>query len=176
MKNIKKLAVAFILFLGVTTYTNAQSKVAHIDVQQLLTEMPAYQQVQTELQKLEQTYTADIQASVKEIQAKTKAIQDEINSLTDEQIKAREAEFNKKAQELQSMEASIQETRQTLAQDLQQKSQEKLAPLYKKIQDAIDAVAKAQGYDYVLNAAQGGGVIVANGKNLLADVKKQLGI
>ncbi len=176
MKNIKKLAVAFILFIGVTTYTNAQSKVAHIDVQQLLTEMPAYQQVQTELQKLEQTYTADIQASVKEIQAKTKAIQEEINGLTDEQIKAREEEFNKKAMELQSMEASIQETRQTLAQDLQQKSQEKLAPLYKKIQDAIDAVAAAQGYDYVLNSAQGGGVIVANGKDLLADVKKQLGI
>ncbi|MGB6150357.1 MAG: OmpH family outer membrane protein, partial [Pricia sp.] len=32
------------------------------------------------------------------------------------------------------------------------------------------------GYDYVIDAQAGGGLIVANGKDLLADVKKEFGI
>ncbi len=40
MKQVKKLAVAFVLFVAATSFVNAQSKVAHIDVQKLLAEMP----------------------------------------------------------------------------------------------------------------------------------------
>jgi len=36
-------------------------------------------------------------------------------------------------------------------------------------------VASAQGYDYVIDAQAGGGLIVAKGKDLLADVKTALG-
>lgn len=176
MKIIKKLALTLLLFIGVTSFTNAQSKVAHINVQQLLTEMPEMQTIQAELGKLEQTYTADIQASIKELQAKSKAIQDEISALTDDQIKARKAEFDKKAEELDNMQANIEQAQKAAYQDLQQKRQEKIAPLYKKIQDAIDSVASKQGFDYVLDATQGGGVIIARGKDLLPDVKKELGI
>ncbi len=38
-----------------------------------------------------------------------------------------------------------------------------------------DKVSKAQGYQYVLDSTQGGGVLVADGKDLLADVKTELG-
>lgn len=176
MKIIKKLVLTLLLFVGVTSYTHAQSKIAHINVQTLLTEMPEMQAIQAELQKLEQTYTADITASIKELQAKSKAVQDEVSTLTDEQIKARRAEFDKKAEELDNMQSNINEAQKAAYQDLQQKRQEKMAPLYKKVQDAIESVATKLGYDYVLDATQGGGIIVAKGKDLLPDVKKELGI
>ena len=50
-----------------------------------------------------------------------------------------------------------------------------MRPLYDKARTAIEKVASAQGFDYVLDASQGGGVLVANGKNIMPDVKKELG-
>jgi outer membrane protein len=40
---------------------------------------------------------------------------------------------------------------------------------------AIEKVAAAQGIQYVMDSTQGGGVIVAKGKDLLPEVKKELG-
>jgi len=37
-------------------------------------------------------------------------------------------------------------------------------------------VAEAKGYDYVLDSSEGGGVIVADGYDLLKDVQAELGI
>ena len=45
----------------------------------------------------------------------------------------------------------------------------------KDAKEAIEKVAAAQGFDYVLDASEGGGVLVSKGKNLLPDVKKELG-
>ena len=49
------------------------------------------------------------------------------------------------------------------------------APISEKAKAAIEKVAAAQGFDYVIDAQAGGGLIVAKGKDLLPDVKKQLG-
>jgi outer membrane protein len=51
-----------------------------------------------------------------------------------------------------------------------------LKPITEKAKSAILKVARAQGIHYVLDSTQGGGVIMADGKNLLDDVKKELGI
>ena len=40
MKQVKQLVVALLLFVATTSFVNAQSKVAHIDVTQLLSAMP----------------------------------------------------------------------------------------------------------------------------------------
>lgn len=40
MRNIRTLMIALALFFGATTMLTAQVKVAHIDVQKLLEEMP----------------------------------------------------------------------------------------------------------------------------------------
>ena len=45
----------------------------------------------------------------------------------------------------------------------------------KKAKDAVIKVAKSQGYTYVLDTTPGSGVILADGKDLLIDVKKELG-
>ena len=44
-----------------------------------------------------------------------------------------------------------------------------------KAQKAIQKVAKAKGVNYVLDATTGSGVLFAEGIDLLADVKKELG-
>ncbi|GIZ14897.1 membrane protein [Capnocytophaga catalasegens] len=167
--------VAVALMLGATTVSMAQSKVAHIDSQKLLSEMPEMKSAQAQLQKLEQTYTNDIQSSVKEYTTKAQAFQNEVNALTEDQLKSRQAELERKSKELETMQNNIRQAQQTAAEDLQKKQQSLLAPLYEKARKAVEKVAKAQGFDYVLDSTQPGTVIFANGKDLYNDVKKELG-
>ena len=96
MKKIRTLMIALALFIGATTAVTAQVKVAHIDVQKLLEEMPERKSVEAQLKKLEQSYTNDIQAAIKELQARAEKYQKEIAALTEAQLKARETEFLKK--------------------------------------------------------------------------------
>ena len=82
---------------------------------------------------------------------------------------------DKRALELQGFERNIQEAEQNAGLELQKKQAELLQPIIVKAKNAVVKVAKAKGYQYVLDASEGGGVILAEGYDLLADVKKELG-
>lgn len=169
MKQVKKLAVALVLFIAATSFVNAQSKVAHIDVPQLLTSMPEMKTAEAELKKLSETYNADIESSMTEFQNKATLYQNEAPSKSKE-------ENEKRALELQGVRKNIDDANQAAQRELQKKQAELFAPISEKAKAAIDKVAAAQGFDYVIDAQQGGGLIVANGKDLLVDVKAELGI
>jgi Outer membrane protein len=168
MKNVKRIAVTLILFVAATGFVNAQSKIAHINVQQLLTEMPEMKAAQAELKKLQETYTADIQGSMTELQNKYNQYSNEATSKTEE-------ENQKRAQELQGFEKNIDDARNAAMQAMQQKQQELFAPISDKAKAAIEKVAAAQGFEYVIDASPGLSLIVAKGKDLLPAVKKELG-
>ncbi len=168
MKHVKKIAVALMLFVGATSFVNAQSKIAHIDVTQLLSNMPEMKVAEAELKKLQETYNADIEASMTEYRNKLTQYQNEAPSKSKE-------ENDKRALEIQGFEKNIGDAQQAAQQEFQKKQGELFAPISDKAKAAIERVAAAQGFDYVINAQQGAGLIVANGKDLLADVKKELG-
>ena len=168
MKQVKKIAVALMLFVAANSFVNAQSKVAHIDVTQLLAAMPEMKAAESELKKLSETYQADIQASMTEFQNKATQYQNEAPSKTKE-------DNEKRAAELQGIQKSINDFQQTAQRQMQEKQAELFAPISEKAKAAIEKVAAAQGYDYVIDAQAGGGLIVAKGKDLLADVKTALG-
>ncbi|APA64877.1 MULTISPECIES: OmpH family outer membrane protein [Maribacter] len=168
MKQVKQIVVALLLFVATTSFVNAQSKVAHIDVTQLLSAMPEMKAAEAELKKLQETYNADIQASMTELRNKFTQYQNEAASKSKE-------ENDKRAVELQGYEKNIGEAQQAAQQEFQKKQAELFAPISEKAKAAIEKVAAAQGFDYVIDAQAGGGLIVAKGKDLLPDVKKQLG-
>jgi outer membrane protein len=167
MKHLKKITIALVLFVAMTSFVNAQ-KIAHIDVQQLLSEMPEMKAAQAELQKLGETYKADIESSVTELKNKYTQYSNEAATKSKE-------ENDKRATELQGYEKNIGEAQQTAQQELQKKQQELMGPITEKAKAAIEKVAAAQGIDYVIDASPGGGLIVAKGKDLLPEVKKELG-
>ncbi|WMI69430.1 OmpH family outer membrane protein [Mangrovimonas sp. YM274] len=168
MKQFKTLLFAAALFVGATSFTVAQSKVAHINTTELVEAMPEMKTAQSEIEKLTKTYEAQIKEMANELQNKMKQYQAEVDTKTDE-------ENAKRAQEVQTMEQSIRQYQAQAQQDLQKKEAELLKPIFDKAKAAIQKVAKAQGFNYVLDSTQGGGVLVADGKDLLPDVKKELG-
>ncbi len=168
MKNVKKMAVALVLFVAAAGFVNAQNSVAHINVQQLLSEMPEMKSAQAELKKLQETYRADIESSMTELKNKYTQYSNEATSKSKE-------ENEKRAQELQGFEKNIQEAEQAAVQEMQKKQQELFAPISDKAKSAIEKVAAAEGIDYVIDASPGLSLIVAKGKDLLPAVKRELG-
>lgn len=169
MKKLKLLLVAAVLFAGATSFVNAQSKVAHIDTQALVEAMPEMKAAQSQLEKLQKTYDAEIKSMMKEWEAKVKQYDGEAASKTEE-------ENLKRVQEVQGMQKNIGDYRNQALQDLQKKEVDLLQPILEKARTAIQKVARGQGVQYVLDSATGNGVILADGTDLLADVKKELGI
>lgn len=168
MKHLKKVAVALVLFVAATGFVQAQSKTAHINVTDLLSQMPEMQAAQAELKKLEETYRADIQGSMDELKNKFTQYNNEASTMSQE-------ENQKRALELQGFERNIGEAQQAAQQELAKKQAELFEPISVKAKEAIERVAAAQGFDYVLDSSPGSGVIVATGKDLLPDVKQDLG-
>ena len=168
MKNLKKVVLALVFVIAATSFVNAQSKVAHINVSELLAEMPEMIAAQAELKKLSETYRVDIESSMTELKNKYTQYSNEASAMSEE-------ENQKRALELQGFEKNIGEAQQAAQQELAKKQAELFKPISDKAQAAITKVAAAQGYDYVLDSTQGGGVIIAKGKDLLVDVKQELG-
>lgn len=168
MKHLKNLLLAATLIIAFSFTAQAQSKVAHINTQELVESMPDMKSAKSELEKLAKTYETDIQAMATELQNKITQYDAESSTKTDE-------ENGKRLQEVQSMEQSIRQYQAQAQQDLQKKELDLLRPITEKAKNAILKVGNTQGFDYVLDSSQGQGVIMANGKDLLADVKAELG-
>ena len=167
MKIFKKLSSIVLLLFSVFTMS-AQSKVAHINSQALISEMPEVIEAQAQLEKLQKTYATEIEASMKEYQTKLQTYSADAQNQTEVTNQARQ-------KELAGMEQNIQQYQQTASQDIQKKQADLLKPLIDKAKAAIQKVAKAQGFDYVIDATEGGSLILANGKDLLEEVKVELG-
>lgn len=168
MKHLKNLLLTSAIILVCSFNALAQSKVAHINTQELVESMPEMKSAKSELEKLAKTYETDIQAMATELQNKIKQYDAESSTKTDE-------ENGKRLQEVQSMEQSIRQYQAQAQQDLQKKELDLLKPITEKAKNAILKVGNAQGFDYILDSSQGQGVIMANGKDLLSDVKSELG-
>lgn len=166
MKHLKTLLFATALFIGATSFTSAQSKIAHIDKQELIKAMPEYTSAQAEIEKLGKTYETTIQTSIKELENKLKQYDAEASSQTQE-------ENQKRMQEVEGMKQSLGQYQQQAQKDLQEKEFNLLKPIVEKADTAIQAVAKEQGFQYVLDSAM---LIMAEGKDLMMDVKAYLKI
>jgi outer membrane protein len=147
MKKIKVLVLIAIVSLGLNTL-NAQEKIGHISTDLLISLMPETKALNAELEKLGKTYEA------------------ELKSQTDEVNQSRRAE-------VQNDQQSLYQASQIAREDIGKKRDEKLKPILEKAKKAIDDVAKANGYKYVLEAST---LVVANGTDILPLVKTKLGI
>ena len=167
MKQLKTLLLASACILTVS-FTQAQSKIAHINTNELISAMPETKAAQAELEALQKTYTTDLQNMGTELQNKSKQYTAEAATKTQEENAKRE-------QELMTMEQNARQFNTKASQDIQEKQEALFKPITEKARAAILKVGRAQGFDYVLDSSVGV-TIVADGKDLLNDVKKELGI
>jgi outer membrane protein len=164
MKQFRTYLIAAVALLGFQTI-NAQAKTAHVDVREIMIKMPAVLEAQNQLKKLSDTYTADYKTMVDEYQAKLKKYDTEAATVTDAVNQTRQ-------QEVQDMGKRIGDFQETAQKDLQKKETDLMKPIEDKVKASIQKVGKAKGFQYILNATD---LLLADGPDLTADVKKDLG-
>jgi outer membrane protein len=120
---------------------------------------------QNQLQKLSATYDAEYKKMIDEYQTKIKKYEAEAATVT-------EAVNGERSKEVQDMQGRITSYRDNAQKELQQKDSDIVKPIMEKVKASIQKVGKAKGYQYVLD---GSTLILADGPNITADVKKDLG-
>ncbi|MEC4047808.1 OmpH family outer membrane protein [Flavobacterium sp. SUN046] len=164
MKQFKTLLIAIVALVGFQTI-NAQAKTAHVDVNEIISKMPAVLDAQSQLKKLSETYDKDYKTMVDEYQAKIAKYDKEAGTVTDAINQTRQTE-------VQDMIKRINDYKETAQTELQKKESDLMKPLMEKIKASIQKVGKAKGFQYVLNAES---LLLSDGPDLTADVKKDLG-
>ena len=165
MKRLKSLLLATVLFLGTSYTINAQAKTAHVDVNELISKMPAMIDSQKQLEKLQATYDGEYRTMAEEYQNKIKKYDQEAPTVTDAINETRQ-------KEVQDLVKRITDYRDNAQKELQKKEADMVKPLMDKLKASINKVGKAKGYQYVLNLAD---LLLADGPDLTDDVKKDLG-
>jgi len=164
-KQLKTLVIAAFIFVVGSQTIQAQAKVAHVDVNELMTKMPAMLEAQKQLEKLSGTYDTEYKTMVDEYQGKLKKYEQEATTVTD-------AVNETRSKEVQDMQKRIVDYRDNAQKELQQKEADIVKPIMEKVKASIQKVGKAKGFQYVLNSE---GLLLTDGPNLTADIKKDLG-
>jgi outer membrane protein len=164
MKQFRTLLIVAVMLVG-SQAVNAQAKTAHVEVNEIVTKMPAMLEAQKQLEKLSGTYDAEYKTMVEAYQTLLKKYEGEAATVT-------EAINETRSKEVQDMQKRITDYRDNAQKELQTKEGDIMKPIYEKVKASIAKVGKAKGYQYVLNAE---GLLLADGPNLTADVKKDLG-
>ncbi|RRJ89926.1 OmpH family outer membrane protein [Paenimyroides tangerinum] len=169
MRKLKSLVIAAVLFLGVNSNMTAQTKVAHINLSELIPLMPEVNAAQDQLKKLAEGFDKDYKAMTAEYQTKAEKYGKEAPTAGDALNETR-------SRELQDFGARIEKFEQTAQAEIQKKQIELNTPILEKARLAIHKVAKAKGFDMVLDSTPGAGVIMADTGDIFQDVKAELKI
>lgn len=163
---MKKLIVASVMaisFLG----ASAQNKIGYINTEEVMSAMPEAEKANAELQEYQESLAKQGQEKAQDAEAKAAQFVKDSATLSGSMKEIKRNEIIKLYQEVENWQQIAQ-------QQYSQKAQQKVAPIQAKAREAIQAVAKENGYAYILDINS---VIVGPpGDDVVALVKKKLGI
>ena len=168
---MKKIVTVLVVVMGLMLTgksTNAQNKIGYVSMQELITAMPEYKKADTAMNEFQTALGQNYDDMVKEYNEQSILVTGKDTAkFTAAQLELKRKAVGDLLQKLQGW--------QTQAQQLaQQKNQELIAPIQKKALEAIQAVAKENGFTYVIQKEQL--LVSPPGEDLLPLVKKRLGI
>lgn len=156
---MKKLVLMLMLLAPMTMMAQ---KFGKVNFQTIMQALPDVAKANGELEALQKQKDNEL-----------KAMQDELNRKLDEYQKGQSTmnatAKQQKETELQGLNQKIQQAYQDGQQELQKKSNELMQPIVAKVRAAIDAVGKAGNYTYIFEE----GAAIYTGSNVV-DVTKEV--
>ncbi|NCC10084.1 MAG: OmpH family outer membrane protein [Bacteroidia bacterium] len=169
---LRKIALIILIALPLGVFAQ-NLKFGHINAQEIITVMPEYTKAIADLQALEKKYTEELERTQGEFNKKYQEFQ---QAMAKDSLPANIAERRQK--ELQDMAQRQEQFQQEAQQGMQKAQGEMMAPIYKKLDDAIKAVGAAENVTYIFDLARTPIPYVneAQSINLTPKVKTHLGI
>ena len=167
---MKKVFTLVLLAAGLfvaTPKTQAQTKIGYISLGDVIQAMPEAKKADSSLQQFREALIQNAEEKRNQLEKDIAKFNDDSAKLSPAVKEVRRGTLQKQLQELQGADQFIQ-------QELQKKQEEYSTPIQKKAIDAVQAVAKENGYTYVLPKEA---VIVGPpADDILPLVKKKLGL
>jgi outer membrane protein len=168
----KQLLLALALVLTVFA-TQAQQRYAIIDTKYILEKIPEYKDADRKLQQIGEQWQKEIDEKQVQLDKMYKNYEAEQFMLTDELKKKREDELFMKEKEIRD----LQKKRFGYEGDLFKERQRLIKPVQDRVYNAVQKLALARSYDFVLDKSEGITVIFADPKlDKSDDILKELGI
>lgn len=170
-----RTVLTFIVVAIIAIPSMAQTqKIGYAETEYIFSQMPAFKQVDVDLKAHGTQLQAQLEAKSKELETKYKAYQG-MPATTPDAIRA------DKERELQALQEGIQKFQQDAQTSFENKRAKLMEPLFAQVAEAISAVAKEQGYTFIINPGlMGGGgdiLLYSDEKyDISAAVLKKLGI
>lgn len=142
---LKKLLLVVMLVLPLGAVAQ---KFGHTNSQAIILEMPEYKKAETDLEALQKKYQAEFEKSQDEFSKKAQQFQKDMAENTLPQTIA-----DRRQKELQDMGQRMEAFQQEAMQSIQKAQMDLMAPIYKKLNDAIQKVGKKEGLIYVFDMA-----------------------
>lgn len=167
---MKKIIIMFVLLLS-TVGVSAQ-KFAMLDMDYILSNIPAYERANEQLNQMSKKWQAEVDALQTEAQTLYKNYQDNVVFLSNEQKKARQEEIVAKEKQA----AELKKTYFGPEGELFKKRAALMNPIQLEIYNAVKDVAEQRGYQLILDRASDSGIIFASPKIDISDeVLQKLG-
>lgn len=168
---MKKIILIIGILLLTKVITFAQ-KVAYVDTEYILSQIPDYKKAQQELDKTSTQWQKEIENKYAEIKELREIYEAEQILLSDEMRKKREDDIATREKEV----IELQKQRFGIEGELFRKRQELVKPIQDKVYNAIKAVATKGGYAIIFDKASGLSMLYTSDKLDKSDaVLKQLG-
>lgn len=152
---IKKSTLLLVLTAGLFTLSFAQeAKIGYANIELILAYMPETKTMNQTLATYEKKLGEQLQTKQAYAQSKYE------DYLALAETNPGEAVLKPKEEELTKLQQEIQQFQTESQQKLLAKRQDLLEPIVEKIQTQIDAVAKTEGYNYIMNTVDGSGVSI----------------
>jgi outer membrane protein len=156
---MKKIILVAILALSFGQWANAQ-RYAVIDTRYILEKLKDYKEADKKIQQTADQWQKELDDMQAELDKMYKNYDAEQYMLTDELKKKREAELFNKEKDLRE----LQKKRFGYEGDLFKERQRLVKPIQDKVFNAIQKLAVAKGWDFVLDKSEGITVIFADPK------------
>ena len=166
----RTLFLASLLVLVGSFTAQAQIKIGYTNLEVVLSSMPQAKTMEKELV----TYQGKISEKIKVKDEYVKQKYQEYLDLKERNAFTSEADREAREKDLLRLDAEVQKMAQEAEYDIMAKRQALLEPLLAKLQTAIDEVAVAGGYTYILNQTTSAGVSTILYGPDEADITKQL--
>ena len=146
----------------VAASASSQVKIAFVDSEVIIAQLPEAQEVKKKLEELQKQYVDTITVKENDIKAKADAFkakyedaqkQIEAGKLNADQIKALEGELGMMQEEVQALDQELSIYKQNVQKNLYDVQLELFKPVKEKITKAIENLAKELKYNMVLDKA-----------------------
>ena len=142
-----KLFIVASLLIFMSSFSQAQTqKIAYVESESIVPAMPDYKRAQSELQAYTKQLEKVLQQKKTAIQKDYTAVMDSVKQGIMTKIQQERAQIR-----LEMGQQKLQQEAMNADQKVAKKEGQLIEPLYQKFNDALEAVARDEGYTYIVD-------------------------